>query len=152
MNLEPVYRASDHGFQIQKLYERCANKTPLVLVLQTTQNKRFDFYTDQQIKDYGGQHTAQNPNNLFSFSLDLKLKYTSNDSNNTEAFNFTSSVLALGGGHDFCLHTNSIDNASSYNNFSTYGKNQGVSGRDFLTGGSQNFTTTEIEIFQIQRV
>ncbi|KAL4431666.1 hypothetical protein ABPG74_017295 [Tetrahymena malaccensis] len=152
MNLELVYRATECGFAIQKLYEKCVNKTPLVLVVQTTNNKRFGFYTDQLIRDCGGSYTAQNPNNLFIFSLDLKQKYTSNDTNNTNAFYFTSGVVALGSGHDFCLHSNSIDNASSYTNFSTYGKNHGMSGRGLLTGGSQNFTTVEIEIFQIKKI
>ncbi|EAS05885.1 TLDc domain protein (macronuclear) [Tetrahymena thermophila SB210] len=152
MNLELIYRASEHGFTIQKLYERCVNRTPLILVVKTTLKKRFGFYTDQAIKDYGGQYLTQNPNNLFIFSLDLKQKYTSNDSNNSNAFYSNSGHLALGGGHDFALYSNSIDNASSYNAFSGYGKNQGVSGRGILTGGAQNFTTIEIEIFQIKRI
>ncbi|KAL4472233.1 hypothetical protein ABPG72_013866 [Tetrahymena utriculariae] len=147
INLSLIYKASYHGFEIEKVYEQCKDKSKVILLIKTKEGKRFGFYADCQIKNYNGC-LAQNPNNIFLFSLDLKQKYTSNESNNNSyAFYSYNNYIAVGGGHDICLETNSNSNNSSYVNQSGYGKKEGLTG-NALNGGTKTFTTSEVEIFE----
>ncbi|KAL4468642.1 hypothetical protein ABPG74_005145 [Tetrahymena malaccensis] len=143
-----IYAATQHGFQIENIYKQCIDKTKVIFLIKTTSNQRFGFYSDLQIKNQGGIYATQNPNNIFLFSLDLKQKYTSNESNCSYAFYSNNNQLGLGCGHDICLHTNSNNNNKSYVSSCNYGKNEGLTG-NALNGGTQNFTTSEIEIFEI---
>ncbi|KAL4510458.1 hypothetical protein ABPG72_020920 [Tetrahymena utriculariae] len=146
INLKLIYRATLYGFQIEKIYEQCKNKSKVILLIQTKEGRRFGFYADCQIKNYN-KHLAQNPNNIFLFSLDLKQKYTSNESNCPSAFCSHSSYIAVGGGFDICLWSNSNANINSYVNQKEYGKKEGLTFHA-LNGGTKYFKTSEIEIFE----
>ncbi|KAL4512991.1 hypothetical protein ABPG72_017676 [Tetrahymena utriculariae] len=146
INLKLIYRATLYGFQIEKIYEQCKDKSKVILLIQTKEGRRFGFYADCQIKNYN-KHLAQNPNNIFLFSLDLKQKYTSNESNCPSAFCSHSSYIAVGGGFDICLWSNSNANVNSYVNQKEYGKKEGLTFHA-LNGGTKYFKTSEIEIFE----
>ncbi|KAL4513071.1 hypothetical protein ABPG72_017756 [Tetrahymena utriculariae] len=148
INLQQIYRAYFHGFQIEKIYEQCKNKQKVVLHIKTTENKRFGFYSDLEIKNSNSSYSTQNPNNIFLFSLDLKQKYTSNESNCYHAFYSNGSQLAVGVGHDIQLQSNSNSNKDSYVSSHSYGKKERLTGHA-LNGGTREFTTSEIEIFEI---
>ncbi|KAL4513075.1 hypothetical protein ABPG72_017760 [Tetrahymena utriculariae] len=148
INLQQIYRASIHGFSIEKIYEQCKSKQKVVLLIKTIENKRFGFYSDLEITNSNGSFISQNPNNIFLFSLDLKQKYTSNESNCQYAFKSNSSCLAVGGGHDILLYSNSNSNKTSYVSSHSYGKKEGLTGHA-LNGGTREFTTSEVEIFEI---
>ncbi|KAL4489991.1 hypothetical protein ABPG72_009290 [Tetrahymena utriculariae] len=148
INLQQIYRATYHGFQIEKIYEQCKDKSKVILLIKTKENKRFGFYADCQIKNYNNQWLAQNPNNIFLFSLDLKQKYPSNESNYQHAFYSCNANIAVGSGCDIKLYSNSNTNNDSYVNSSGYGKKEGLTGYA-LNGGSLNFTTSEVEIFEV---
>ncbi|KAL4512990.1 hypothetical protein ABPG72_017675 [Tetrahymena utriculariae] len=147
INLLQIYRATIHGFQIEKIYEQCKDKSKVIFLIKTKEGKRFGFYADFQIKNYNG-YLAQNPNNIFLFSLDLKQKYTSNQSNYSDAFYSYNGGIAVGDGHDIYLKTNSNSNNSSYVSQSGYGQKEGLK-KYALNGGLKNFTATEVEIFEV---
>ncbi|KAL4513074.1 hypothetical protein ABPG72_017759 [Tetrahymena utriculariae] len=151
VNLELIYRATVDRFEVQKVYEKCKDKSKAIMFIETNQNRRFGFYTDLLIKSYEGNYITQNPNNIFLFSLDLKQKYTSNESNCQYAFFSKDSFLAIGGGNDICLYTSQNDNNHSYVKSFSYGKKEGLSGND-LNGGTLNFTTKEVEIFEVTAI
>ncbi|KAL4472251.1 hypothetical protein ABPG72_013884 [Tetrahymena utriculariae] len=145
--LQQIYRATQHGFQIEKIHEQCKDKSKVILLIKTKEGRRFGFYADCQIKNYI-QWLAQNPNNIFLFSLDLKQKYTSNESNYSSAFYSDNNFIAVGGGNDIRLYTNSNSNNNSHVSQSGYGKKEGLT-QYALNGGTHNFTTSEVEIFEV---
>ncbi|KAL4500521.1 hypothetical protein ABPG72_002945 [Tetrahymena utriculariae] len=145
-----IYKATQDGFEMENILQKCQDKRKVIFLIKTNQNRRFGFYTDLEIKIYNN-YVAQNPNNIFLFSLDLKQKYTSNESNCQYAFYFNSSGLAIGAGNDIYLHSNSNSNYDSYVNCYSYGKKEGLTGYA-LNGGVYNFTTSEIEIFEVKEV
>ncbi|KAL4489990.1 hypothetical protein ABPG72_009289 [Tetrahymena utriculariae] len=146
INLKLIYKATVHGFQFENLYEKCQNKCKVILLVKTKEGKRFGFYADCQIKNCYWQ--AQNPNNSFLFSLDLKQKYTSNQSNCQITFYSNYEQIRLGEAGDFNLQRNSNNNNSSYVNSKSYGQKQGLT-EYALNGGTQYFTTSEVEIFEV---
>ncbi|KAL4513070.1 hypothetical protein ABPG72_017755 [Tetrahymena utriculariae] len=122
INLELIYRATADGFEVQKIYEKCQDKSKVIMLKETNQNRRFGFYTDLFIKSYNAIFISQNPNSIFLFSLDLQQKYTSNESNFQYAFYSNYSFLAVGGGSNIRLYDNSNQNNDSYVNNISYGK------------------------------
>ncbi|KAL4500522.1 hypothetical protein ABPG72_002946 [Tetrahymena utriculariae] len=148
VSFKKIYTATQDGFQIENIIQKCQNKRKIMLLIKTIQNKRFGFYTDLEIKNYDGKFVAQNPNNIFLFSLDLNLKYTSNEPNCKYAFCSNDSYLAVGGGHDIFLYSNSNSQKNSYVNCLNYGQKEGLTGHA-LNGGAKNFITSEIEIFEV---
>ncbi|KAL4503956.1 hypothetical protein ABPG72_022586 [Tetrahymena utriculariae] len=148
VNLQPVYRATRDGFQIEKIYQKCFELNNLIVVIQTEQNKRFGFFTNLEIKDYGYQFINQNPNEIFLFSLDLKKKFSSNKINCEHAFYSNNSYFSVGQ-NDILIYTNSNESNKSCNHIGCYGVREGIKSIGFLNDGLRNFKTVEIEIFQV---
>ena len=77
----------------------------------------------------------------------MKLK---GSSNHQGIFSNSSYGPTFGGGHDFCIHSNSNSNNSSYSNLNyTYECPPNVVAKTFLAG-SYNFYVNELEVFVYQ--
>ncbi|KAL4442233.1 hypothetical protein ABPG74_009251 [Tetrahymena malaccensis] len=147
IQLQQIYRATVKGFQIERIYDSIINKKKLIYFIKTTQNIRFGFYTDGEVNSCN-DFITQNPNSIFLFSLDQKKKYTCNEAGCSDGFYFSDAYLAVGIQHDLVLFSNSNSNNKSYIDCSGYGRNEGITNFT-LNGGSKNFTTKEIEIFEV---
>ncbi|KAL4490002.1 hypothetical protein ABPG72_009301 [Tetrahymena utriculariae] len=147
INLKLIHTATANGFQFEKIYEKCSDKCKVILLVKTKEGRRLGFYADC-FKNQNGLWQLQYPNNIFLISLELKQKYTSNESNCQEAFYSSSLNILLGQGRDFHLFTNSNRNDTSYVNQKSHCQKEGLTGHA-LNGGIRNFTTSEVEIFEV---
>ncbi|KAL4472246.1 hypothetical protein ABPG72_013879 [Tetrahymena utriculariae] len=101
-----------------------------------------------KLKIMGSNYLAQNPNNIFLFSLDLKKKYTSNEINYKYTFLSQNNYLAVGCGYDIIFYTNSNTTKDSQADCKNFGKKEGMNQLD-LNGGVEYFTKSQVEIFEI---
>jgi hypothetical protein len=149
-----LYRASRDGFSSNAFHSKCDNfPNTLTIIKVKDQPHIFGGYTEAT---WEGQGYKQDPN-AFIFSLvngdnkPIKMKANQNIQNAIKCY--SSYGPTFGGGHDFCISSDSTTNAKSYSNLGysyqhpnyQYNSNEAKS---FLAG-SPNFSTSEIEVFQV---
>jgi hypothetical protein len=153
MNL--LYRATRDGFTSQAFHSKCDGKGNTITIIKNNLNYVFGGYASSAWHSYGGYI---NDPNAFLFSLrragvSFKDKFTVKVA--ADAYYGLSSYGALfGNGHDICIYNQSNTNFGSYSNFGgSYnlpgGYTFGGNAKDFLAGNFNQWTTTEIEVYQI---
>ena len=120
---------------------KCATKTPTMIFIKASTGYRFGGFTTVQWTNgsYGKDSKA------FLFSLNLKAKYNITNENNA---NYLSSGSYFQfGGNDIRINNNYKSNQYNYvtnNSFTTAPQNYGIN------GGSQYFTVSNLEVYQVE--
>ena len=150
-----LYKATRDGFQASAFHSRCDNITKTVTIIKNSLNYVFGGFTAAKWSSTAGW--ISDPN-AFIFSLrrngrlsNYKLPVLSTYVNYA-IFGYPSYGPTFGGGHDLYISDQSNTNTGSYSYIYYYSPPTYPSGSDrdtFLTGGYQNWLTTEIEVYQI---
>ncbi len=150
-----LYRATRDGFTSQAFHSKCDGKGNTITIIKSHLNYVFGGFASSA---WNSSNTWINDPNAFLFSLrraGVSFK---------DIFTVKSAVDALyrhsgygpifGGGHDIHICNQSNTNFGSYSNFGhSYnlpdGYTKGGNAKDFLAGNYNQWTTTEIEVYQI---
>jgi hypothetical protein len=145
-----IYKASRDGFDANAFHTRCDNKGPTLTVIQSNNNYLFGGYTSIPWTSDG---TYKNDTTAFLFTLTNPhnippTKYLIKPGG-TNAVNHGGSYgPTFGGGHDIYVANASNANTTSYTNFPhAYTDTTGQGNNTFT--GAKNFTTVDIEVFQL---
>ncbi len=150
-----LYRATRDGFTSQSFHSKCDGKGNTITIIMSNLNNVFGGYASSAWNSSG---TWINDPNAFLFSLRRDgVSYK-------DIFIVKNAVNALygnsgdgpifGGGHDIFIRNQSNTNMGSYSNFgNSYnlldGYTHGGNAKDFLAGNYNQWTTSEIEVYQI---
>ena len=151
-----LYKATRDGFQASAFHSRCDNIPNTVTVIRNNMNYVFGGFTAAKWSSTAiGASGVADPN-AFIFSLrrnggltNYKLPIKSTQVNNA-IFGWSSYGPIFG--YDIIIYDQSNIYNGSYSGISSYTPPTYPSGSDiwtFLTGGFQNWLTTEIEVYQL---
>ncbi len=150
-----LYRATRDGFTSQAFHSKCDGKGNTITIIKNNLDYVFGGYASSA---WNSSNDYINDPNAFLFSLrragvSFKEKFTVKHAhfalNGKPDYGPT-----FGGGHDIHICNQSNTNTGSYSNFGhsynlpngyTYGGNAS----EFLAGNVSQWTTTEIEVYQI---
>jgi hypothetical protein len=150
-----LYRASRDGFTAKAFHDRCDNVPNTVTIIRNNLNFIFGGFTSAR---WSSTHVYMNDPSAFIFSLrrsgtSNNYKLMINSTTGTSAIAGGSSYGPIfGGGNDINIRDLSNTNTGSYSLLRSYTEPSypsGSNGTLFLTGGYQNWLTTEIEVYQI---
>ena len=138
-----IYQMTKDGNKSEKFHEKCDNKGPTLILIETTKNKIFGGYTPLNWEK--GKNVYDTENQTFIFSLNLMKKFDLINKN----------IYAIRGGEgpwfgdcDFGLHYNMIEGESYANQTCNFLSNNNLE----LTGGkgnNENFETKQFEVFSV---
>ncbi len=150
-----LYRATRDGFTSQAFHSKCDGQGNTITIIKNNLNYVFGGYASSA---WNSSNNYINDPNAFLFSLrraggSFKDKFTIKQ---TEFALCGSSRYGplFGIGHDICIYNQSNTNIGSYSQFGhSYnfpdGYKNGGNAKDFLAGNHKQWTTTEIEVYQI---
>jgi hypothetical protein len=150
-----LYRASRDGFTAKAFHDRCDNLPNSVTIIRNSLNFIFGGFTSARWSSAGVYMTDPS---AFIFSLrrsgtSNNYKLMINSTTGTNAlFGSSSYGPTFGGGNDIRIVDKSNTSTGSYSRLRDYTAPTYPSGSTyttFLTGGYQNWRTTEIEVYQI---
>lgn len=150
-----LYRATKDGFAASAFHGKCDNKGATVSIITSSEGYVFGGYAAQPwLQSSSWVRDASNKSFIFSLKNPRDgqpTKFDLNPSKNTNAiYSHSSYGPTFGGGHDINCADDSNSNNTSYFNF-PYSYDVNTSGLDAKTfTGNANFTTKEIEVFQVQ--
>jgi hypothetical protein len=146
-----LFKASRDGFSASKFHQLCDNKGATLTIIKSSNNYLFGGYTPLSWKN-SGSYQQDNTNSSFIFTLTnpYNIEPTKFSLKTPQyAICCNSNYLpTFGSGHDIHLCDNCNSQNSSYTGFSVLYTNTTGKGNAIFTG-SQNFTTLEIEVYQI---
>ena len=155
VNSQPtlLYKATRDGFSASSFHTRCDGRANTVTIIKTDSNFVFGGFTAAAWKS---DNTYSSDSTAFIFSLrrngaitNYKLRFESSD---YAIYGDSSYGPTFGGGHDIYICDQSNIYPWSYSEIYSYTPPtypSGSNSRTFLTGGFQNWRTTEIEVYQI---
>ena len=149
-----LYWATRDGFDSQAFHSKCDGKGNTITIIKKSFNFIFGGYASSAWNSYGN---SINDPNAFLFSLrraGVSFKYRFTIKQTEHALYGNSNYGPIFGGNDICICNQSDTNKGSFCNFGhSYnlpeGYTFGGNARDFLAGNYNQWTTTEIEVFQI---
>ena len=150
-----LYKATRDGFTFKAFHDRCDNVPNTVTIIRNNLNFIFGGFTSARWSSTLG---SISDSNAFIFSLrrsgtsnNNKLIIKSGETNNA-IYGLSSYGPTFGDGRDIYIRDLSNTTTGSYSLLRSYtapsyppGSNSSL----FLTGGWQNWLTTEIEVYQI---
>ena len=150
-----LYRATRDGFTAKEFHDRCDDIPNTVVVIRNNLNFVFGGFTSTYYRWNSDGYYEEDPE-AFIFSLrrngaitNYKLRIESSD---YAIYGDSSYGPTFGGGHDIYICDQSNIYPWSYSEIYSYTPPtypSGSNSRTFLTGGFQNWRTTEIEVYQI---
>ena len=150
-----LYRATRDGFKSQAFHSKCDGKKNTITIIKNNLNNVFGCYASSA---WNSSNTWINDPMAFLFSLrragfSFKDKFTVEEPKYAFCGNLEYGPI-FGDGYDICICNQSNTNVGSYTDFgSTYNLPEGYTksgnARDFLAGNYNQWTTTEIEVYQI---
>jgi hypothetical protein len=151
-----LYRATRDGFEAQAFHTRCDGKPNTITIIKNNLNYVFGGYASSA---WGSSADYMYDPNAFLFSLRRRNGISWKDKfmvKNPEfsLYGVTDYGPTFGGGHDIFICNQSNINNGSYSNFgNSYnlpdGFSYGGSAKEFLGGNFNQWTTIEIEVYQI---
>ena len=123
--MEPIFRASQHGFKASDFHSRCDNIENTLVLLRNEYGKTLGGYTPVKWNAASSTHAADPSLSSFIFSVDLKEKFVNTDE---DKLMYCGSYLGptFGGGHDIYIADKCNSNNNSYTNFpSSYNRGSG---------------------------
>ena len=142
-----LYRATRDGDKAENFYEKCENKGPTLILIETKTKRKFGGYTSLSWKKPIDQKCIYyKDDNAFLFSLNKKKKYLFGDKGNEQAVcMYQNEGPAFGGGNDFFISSGCLSSSYSYNNCPyTY-----KTSRCELNAGHYNFEVKDYEVYSI---
>jgi hypothetical protein len=150
-----LYRATRDGFNGQAFHSKCDGKENTITIIKSHLNNVFGGYASSA---WNSSASYINDPNAFLFSLrrngvSFKDKFTVKQASSALVGNSSYGPI-FGGGNDIFICNQSNTHSGNVCNFGhsynlpdgyTYGGNA----RDFLAGNYNQWTTTEIEVYQI---
>ncbi len=150
-----LYRATRDGFTSQAFHSKCDGKGNTISIIMNNLNYVFGGYASSA---WNGSSSCINDPNAFLFSLrragiSFKDKFTVKVATSALVGN-SGYGPTYGDGHDIVICNQSNTNTGSYSEFGpSYNLPDGYTcdgnARDFLAGNYNQWTTTEIEVYQI---
>ena len=150
-----LYRATRDGFTDAAFHSRCDCKGSTITIIKNNLNYVFGGYASSSWRCNG---MCRNDQNAFIFSLrragvSFKDKFTVKRSE-CAITGYLRHGPIFGGGHDICIKNQSNTAVGSYCNFGhSYNLPNGYTyegnAQSFLAGNYNQWTTTEIEVYQI---
>jgi hypothetical protein len=151
MNL--LYRATRDGFTSEAFHSKCDGKGNTITIIKNNLNNVFGGYASSAWNSSG--RYINDPNAfLFSFRAGVSFKDQFTVKVAANALIGNTGYGPIFGGNDICIRNQSNTNIGSQSNFGysfnlpngyTYNGNA----REFLAGYYNQWTTTEIEVYQI---
>ena len=142
-NFNLLFRASRDGYSTSNFHSKCDGRGNTLIIVKTTNRRRFGGFTDLQWDQSGSYKTGSNP---FIFSLDEKEIYYSKNGSNSIYCN-SSYGPTFGGGHDFYICGGCNSSNSSYENMNNSYENNG---KKYPLTGSNNFLVADYEVYQLE--
>lgn len=152
-----LYRGSRDGFSAQAFHSHCDNHSPTLVVVRSSNGNKFGGFTEatwaNSIHNSYGQSVADPSNRSFVFSLTNNMKFPLIPAKNAQALYCSYSYgPVFCGSIAFSIgdQCNTGNNSSSYFDGTIYAIPNGanINGQTVLAG-SQSFTVSEIEVFQL---
>ncbi len=149
-----LYRATRDGFTSKTFHSKCDGVGNTITIIKNNLNFVFGGYASSAWHNSGGRI---NDPNAFLFSLrraGVSFKYKFTIKQTEYALYGNSNYGPIFGGNDICICNQSDTNMGSFCNFGhSYnfpdGYTNGGNAKDFLAGNYNQWTTTEIEVYQI---
>jgi hypothetical protein len=117
-------------------------------IIKTTNNRIFGGFTTVPWDSSNG--TDKTDYHSFVFSVDERTKYPIVNTFDRAIYCYSSYGPLFGNGHTICVYDNSNANTNSFvENDNNYNVKK-ADGQDYvLNGGTRDFKTTEIEVYQV---
>ena len=138
-----LFRASRDGYSSSNFHSKCDGRGNTLIIVKTTNRRRFGGFTDLQWDQSGNYKTGSNP---FIFSLDEKEIYYSKNGSNS-IYCHSSYGPTFGGGHDFYICNSCNSSNSSYENMNNSYENNG---KKYPLTGSNSFLVADYEVYQLE--
>ena len=136
-----LFRASRDGYSSSNFHSKCDGKVNTLILVETTNRRRFGGYTECQWDQSGSYKTGPYS---FIFSFDnKKIYYSKNGSNSIYGY---SDRVAFGSGHDIYICNGCNSNNSSENMGNSYEND----GKKYPLTGSNNFLVSDYEVYQLE--
>jgi hypothetical protein len=133
-----LYRATLHGKEAKDFHRRCDKKGSTITFIKTNMSRVFGGFTNLQWgSTTSGICKANNPQ-AFIFSIDYNAKLTCHNQNYVIYCN-SSFGPVFGSGKDISI-SNNWDSYTSCNCGYSYGKNENITSKYYLTGNTDNST------------
>ena len=138
-----LFRASRDGYSSSNFHSKCDGKMNTLILVETTNRRRFGGYTECKWDQSGGYKTGPYS---FIFSFDNKKIYYSKNGSNS-IYGNSSYGPTFGGGHDFYI----CDGCNSSNNsYESMGNSYENDGKKYPLTGSSNFLVSDYEVYQLE--
>ena len=143
-NCKLLLDSKKDGDKTSTFYEKCGGKSPTIVLVKTTEGKKFGGYTSIPWESKG---KISKDNNSFIFSLNKMKKYKIAKPEN--AIQTDSNYFAFGGNHsDFHIGNNCH---STNNNYCNHCRGTYCNAELYeLNGSKSNFTVSSYEVYQIE--
>ena len=152
-----LYRATRDGFGAKDYHSRCDGKTNTITIIKNDLNYVFGGYASAAWDTSNGSKYTNDPKAfLFSLRRDGKSYNDKFEIKNPlcALYGNADCGLSFGGGHDILVCDQSNITTGSYTYFGhsycvPVGYSYGGNAQSFLAGNYNQWTTTEIEVYQI---
>ena len=137
-----LYKSSEDGDLIKTFHEKCDNKGPTILIIKSTNGKKFGGYNPLF---WDSSNKFKNTSDSFIFSLDNKKKYIiENEEQKKFSIFGGKNALGFGGGFDICIKDTFMKTNNNYCRPTSFNfKNESE-----LTG-EKNFIISELEVYSV---
>ena len=137
-----LFRASRDGYSSSNFHSKCDGKVNTLILVKTTNSRRFGGYTECQWDQSGSYKTGPYS---FIFSFDNKKIYYSKNGSNS-IYGYSSYGPYFGSSPDFYINNSCNSNDSSENMGNSY-ENEG---KKYPLTGSSNFLVSDYEVYQLE--
>jgi regulator of replication initiation timing len=131
-----------------EFHSKCDDIAPTLTLVETENGTRFGGYSTLPFESHTGYYKGKG--NDFIFSLDIRLKFSNNNTDNT-IYCHPNMMAVFGNGHDIFISDKCCTNRTSYTNFPhAFGKDELSSDecKNYLNG-EVYFKVLMIEVFKI---
>jgi hypothetical protein len=149
-----LYRGTEHGKEGKDFHSRCDNKGSTITFIKTNKSRVFGGFTNLEWESPSSGTPKANDPQAFIFSIDTKTKLTCHDQRYVIYCN-SSYGPTFGNGCDMAISNNWDSNNTHSNCGVSYGKNENITSKYYLTGityNSTKFTPVEVEVYQVLKL
>jgi hypothetical protein len=97
VQLQRIFKGSDHNFRASAFHQHCDNKGPTLSVILSDKDRLFGGFTKVNWSNKNSEYVTDNEAFLVQLNERVKLK---NTDTNYSIYNRTDYMCSFGGGHD----------------------------------------------------